>query len=333
MDENLFNEFDEKEQWRIARLKEKQGIRRLSNAIGFAYGGVLAISVGWYSVAVILAGIFGVSATKFQEFVANPAISCFLQIVLSILFFILPFSLLLKIGDFDAREILPFNKPEKSLTLPLVLMGVGACAFSNIANNISGSIFISLGFPDKYFESEYPLGVFGVALAFISTAVVPALVEEFGMRGVCLGTLRRYGDGFAIVCSSLLFGFIHGNFSQIAFAAIIGVAAGYATVKSGSIWPAVIIHFINNFISVLVYYLSIWLGVTAANIIYMIILAFSLFLGVLGMVMISKHTENNLEVEENKTVSTFKDKFIWFLTSPVIIICILLSIAEAIFLR
>ena len=49
--------------------------------------------------------------------------------------------------------------------------------------------------------------------------------------------------------------------------------------------------------------------------------------------MISKRTENNLEVEENKTVSTFKEKVFWFLTSPVIIICIALSLCEAIFLR
>ena len=170
---------------------------------------------------------------------------------------------------------MPFNKPKKSLTLPLILMGTGVCAFSNIANNISGDIFISLGFSDNYVDGEYPLGFFGVILTIVSTAVIPALVEEFGMRGACLGTLRRYGDGFAIFCSSLLFGFIHGNFSQIVFAMFTGIATGYATVKSGSIWPAVIIHFINNFISIFVYYLSVWFGATASNIIYLFILIFS----------------------------------------------------------
>ena len=82
MDENTLPEIDINELRRIARLKEKQGIRRLANAIGLAYGGVLAISVGWYSVAVILAGIFGVSASKFANFVSDPAVSCFFQIIL-----------------------------------------------------------------------------------------------------------------------------------------------------------------------------------------------------------------------------------------------------------
>lgn len=330
MEENVLNEPNLEEIRRNALEKEKKGIRRLSNAIGCAYCGVVALTNGWYTVAVLLAGIFGVSGKQFNEFVTNPAISCVFQIVLSILFFIIPFSFLLKWGNFEIKEILPFGKPKKHLILPLVLLGTGVSAFSNVANNISGTIFLSLGFQNNYVEGEYPLGFFGFMLTFISTAVTPALVEEFGMRGVCLGTLRRYGDGFAIFCSSLLFGLIHGNFSQIVFAAFIGFAAGYATVKSGSIWLGVIIHFINNLISVMVYYLDVWLGTTSSQVIYTFMLVFSLLLGILGIVMLSKRTDNALEVEENKTISSFKSKICWFLTSPMIIICFVLSILEAV---
>lgn len=332
MDDALL-ELEIREKRRIARKNEKDGIRRLGNALGLAYGAVLLISLGWYTILAVILGIFGVSRSYMDNIISDPAVSCFVQIVLSIAFFILPFSAVMKWGGFNTDELLPFGRPKRGSFLPLTLIGIGAAAFSNIANSVSGMIFISLGFPDKYIEPAYPEGIFGVTLAFISTAIVPAFVEEFGMRGVCLGSLRRYGDGFAIIVSSVLFGLIHGNFTQIAFAAIIGLAAGYATVKSGSMWPAIIIHFVNNFISVGVYYFSEWFGLEFANIIYLFVLCFNLLLGILGIFLLSRREKETLETEENKTVATTKDKLIWFFTSPIIIICIILTLFEAIFLR
>ncbi len=332
MEDALF-ELEIREKRRIARKNEKDGIRRLGNALGLAYGAILLISLGWYTLLALVLGVLGVSRSYLDNLVSNPAVSCFLQIILSISFFILPFSAVMKWGGFKTSEILPFGKPEKGSFLPLTLIGIGVAAFSNIANAISGSIFISLGFPDKYVEPAYPEGIFGVTLAFISTAVIPAFVEEFGMRGVCLGSLRRYGDGFAIIVSSVLFGLVHGNFTQIFFAAIIGLAAGYATVKSGSMWPAIVIHFVNNFISVGVYYLGRWVGLEFVNTVYLFVLCLNLLLGILGIYLLSKRESLGFETEENKTVATTKDKLIWFFTSPIVVICIILTLVEAIFLR
>ena len=332
MDETLL-ELEIREKRRIARLKEKEGIRLLGNALGLAYGAILLISLGWYSLLSLVLKMLGISTAYLDNLLRDPAVSCFLQIILSIAFFILPFSVVMKWGGFKRDELLPFSRPQKGTLLPLTLIGIGAAAFSNIANSISGMILTSFGFPDKYVEPAYPEGAFGLALAFISTAVIPAFVEEFGMRGVCLGAIRRYGDGLAIVVSSILFGLIHANFTQIVFAAIIGFAAGYATVKSGSMWPAIIIHFVNNFISVSVYYVSLWFGINFANIAYLFVLCLNLMLGILGLFLFAKSKNNAFEVEENKTVATFKDKIGWFFSSPIVVICIVLTFIEAIFLR
>ena len=332
MDDALL-ELENREKRRIARQNEKEGIRLLSGALGLAYGAVLIISYCWKEIVAIILGIFGVSRNYLDNILSDPAVSGFVQIILSISFFILPFSAVIKWGGFKAAELLPFNRPKKGSFLPLTLIGIGVAAFSNVANSISGMILIWLGFPNKYAVSVFPEGVFGVILTVISTAVIPAFVEEFGMRGVCLGSLRRFGDGFAIIVSSVLFGLIHGNFGQIFFAAIIGFAAGYATVKSGSMWPAIIIHFVNNLISVGVHYFSEWFGTLTVDIVYLLVLCFNMLLGILGIFLLSRREKETLETEENKTVATTKDKLIWFFTSPIIIICIILTLFEAIFLR
>ena len=72
------------------------------------------------------------------------------------------------------------------------------------------------------------------------------------MRGIVMQPLRRYGDGFAIICSSLVFGFMHCNLVQIPFALIAGIVIGYAVIITESIWTGVLIHFLTNGFSVAV---------------------------------------------------------------------------------
>ena len=96
--------------------------------------------------------------------------------------------------------------------------------------------------------------VLSLALNLVSTAILPALVEEMVFRGYILGALRPQGDGLAIVFSAVFFGLLHGNLLQIPFAFILGLIFGYLTVQTGSIWPAVLLHFLNNALSVALQY-------------------------------------------------------------------------------
>ena len=67
-----------------------------------------------------------------------------------------------------------------------------------------------------------------------------------------LGSLRRYGDKFAIFMSALLFGILHGNVSQSIFTFILGITFGYMTIKTNSLLPSIIVHMLNNLLSVLI---------------------------------------------------------------------------------
>ena len=88
----------------------------------------------------------------------------------------------------------------------------------------------------------------------LSTAVLPALAEEMVFRGYFLGALRPHGDGIALVLSAFVFGLFHGNILQFPFAFLLGLVFGFVVVQTGSIWPAVLIHFGNNLMSVLLEY-------------------------------------------------------------------------------
>ncbi|HBL40687.1 MAG TPA: hypothetical protein DDY98_03600, partial [Ruminococcaceae bacterium] len=58
--------------------------------------------------------------------------------------------------------------------------------------------------------------------------------------------LRRYGDHFAVFATALVFGLAHGTVSGFVFAFFVGLVLGYAVFLSESLWPAILIHFLNN---------------------------------------------------------------------------------------
>ena len=89
------------------------------------------------------------------------------------------------------------------------------------------------------------------ALAVI--AVAPAICEELAFRGFVLSGFRHFGRKWrAILFSAVFFGLAHGMLQQSIIACVVGTVIGYIAVQTGSIWPGVAFHFVNNSIGVLV---------------------------------------------------------------------------------
>lgn len=73
------------------------------------------------------------------------------------------------------------------------------------------------------------------------------IVEEVVFRGVIMNGLKKYGKVFAIITSSILFAFFHGDITQGIFAFFCGIILGYITTEYSIKW-AIVLHIINNFI-------------------------------------------------------------------------------------
>lgn len=97
-------------------------------------------------------------------------------------------------------------------------------------------------------QTSYPFYMLIVNLIF--TAVLPAICEETVHRGMLIKSQSALGSKWAVVITALLFGLLHMNIEQFFYATIIGLFAGYLVVICDSIYPAIIIHFMNNALSV-----------------------------------------------------------------------------------
>ena len=103
---------------------------------------------------------------------------------------------------------------------------------------------------------NFPVWLLFVELFF--TAILPGICEEVAHRGMLLSTYKRLGVKKAIVLTGLLFGLMHMNIDQFFYTSIIGMFLGFLVLSSGSIYPAMIIHFMNNAIST-------FMGFSSAN--------------------------------------------------------------------
>ncbi|WP_422930898.1 ABC transporter permease subunit/CPBP intramembrane protease [Singulisphaera sp. PoT] len=98
-----------------------------------------------------------------------------------------------------------------------------------------------------------------VGTAILLFAFVPAICEEFAFRGFILAGLENgNGKREAVLGSSVLFGFMHvllSLFQQLWNATLLGIVIGVMAVRSGSILPGIVFHFVNNGLAV---FLGLW---------------------------------------------------------------------------
>ncbi len=134
--------------------------------------------------------------------------------------------------------------------------GMALSAFANVTATYLMNLLTSIGVPNPDLPDNIEPTLTSLILNIVATAIFPALLEEMVFRGYVLGALRPHGEKLAVIVSAVLFGLIHGNILQVPFAAILGVVLGWLVVQTDSIWPAVVLHGVNNLFSVVMQWLE-----------------------------------------------------------------------------
>jgi sodium transport system permease protein len=100
----------------------------------------------------------------------------------------------------------------------------------------------------------------GLGTAVVVFALIPAVCEELAFRGFILSGLEReHRTRSAILLSALMFGFLHvllSLFQQLFNATLLGIVLGLLAVRSRSLLPGIVFHFVNNALTVALGYLS-----------------------------------------------------------------------------
>ncbi len=99
--------------------------------------------------------------------------------------------------------------------------------------------------------------VWGLLFNIFMIAMIPAIGEELMFRGVLMRVFSRWTGNahWAVWITAILFSAIHIQFFGFFPRMVLGVLFGYLVVFSGSVWPAIVAHFVNNAAAVTFFYL------------------------------------------------------------------------------
>lgn len=156
---------------------------------------------------------------------------------------------------------------------------------------------------------------------FAYTCFIAPVIEEFIYRGAILRYLENYGAKFAIMASSILFGFMHGNIVQIPATILIGIVFGFVA-KKYSIKISILLHMINNIFAEGYNYLINFDGAISNIVIIVDIVIFILFI-----IIAIKNKEVVKNWSRNNRIE--KGTLKYFFTSIVIILLLIYNVYTA----
>jgi uncharacterized protein len=97
------------------------------------------------------------------------------------------------------------------------------------------------------YDAAAAAGWWSLALTLVAGAIITPIGEEAFFRGVVANALlARYGAWVGVIVSAAIFAVAHGINPILPVAFVVGVLTALLFHWSGSIWPGVVLHGVNN---------------------------------------------------------------------------------------
>ncbi len=153
----------------------------------------------------------------------------------------------LQIGDVTQLKF------KKIYILVIVLVGFGTFFGLSGVNDYFVMFLEKFGYKPDIITLP-PKSFLSVAGSILFIAILPAVVEEFLFRGIMLKGAKNLGSLQAVFVTALAFSLYHMSPAQTIYQFVIGVIYALIALSSGSIIPTTILHFLNNFVIIMLNY-------------------------------------------------------------------------------
>ncbi|WP_327688691.1 type II CAAX endopeptidase family protein [Streptomyces tubercidicus] len=146
------------------------------------------------------------------------------------------------------RRLAPFGLRRVSGRSLLAAVGFGVVAY--VLATIASLLYQAVAGDHQNVQVGYQAaaagGIFwylGVAVAgFVATPIG----EELLFRGVLANALGRYGAWVSVLASAAVFALVHGLNPVLPVAFVVGVINALLLRRTGSVWPGIVVHGVNN---------------------------------------------------------------------------------------
>ncbi|WP_430467300.1 CPBP family glutamic-type intramembrane protease [Winogradskyella ouciana] len=91
--------------------------------------------------------------------------------------------------------------------------------------------------------------------AILFTAILPPIFEELAFRGFLFNQLQKLvSEKVTIIATAFIFALVHFSFISLIWILPFGLILGYIRSKYNTLWYGIVIHFIHNFIIIMIDY-------------------------------------------------------------------------------
>lgn len=195
------------------------------------------------------------------------------------------------------EKVLPedHEKAPVLTVIAILLLGVAAnwiSAWSKIIAN--ESLFSYMGENEEYILGSQLIYGYQIVIYIISTAILPAIVEEYVFRHIICRSLLPYGPKTAVFISAVLFGLMHVSIQKIGFTFIAGIFLGWIYVASKDIKMSIIFHFVHNFMCCVSTIIAVKVSPTDASLFVVKYATVLCFVGIIALVyLLAKRNKEN----------------------------------------
>ncbi|MFE7540246.1 CPBP family intramembrane glutamic endopeptidase [Streptomyces platensis] len=130
----------------------------------------------------------------------------------------------------------------------LAAVGFGVVAFVPAA--LASLLYQAVAGDHQNVQVGYQAAAAGGLLWYLATAVsgfvATPIGEELIFRGVLANALGRYGAWVSVLAGATVFALVHGLNPVLPVAFVVGVINAVLPRRTGSVWPGIVVHGVNN---------------------------------------------------------------------------------------
>ncbi len=131
------------------------------------------------------------------------------------------------------------------------ILGVSGQFVMMILNVPANYILSMLSGTEPANSVEVAASWYEVVLGIVGVVVIPAVLEEFWMRGIIFSAYNRCNTKAAVLFTALVFALLHMSINEFAGFFFMGIVASIVIIKSGSLYAAMTYHAFSNLTALL----------------------------------------------------------------------------------
>ncbi|MCL2639055.1 MAG: CPBP family intramembrane metalloprotease [Oscillospiraceae bacterium] len=231
-----------------------------------------------------------------------------------------PEKLAKKLGNFPAMYGFGYG-----IALVTMLVNLFISRFTKDFSRVAEEIFQPTTIAEPSTNIAYVIGM------VILLVVIAPIFEELLFRGIMYDALAPYGNGVAIVVTSLLFGMAHGSLNMLFYTTALGFALGYIRYATNSLFVVTILHALLNSVAAIMLVVTSLAEITnhknmlvnTLNNIYLLV-AFVLIIAGLAAFIKKLPVIKKYKIENTwNEISGAKKILLFFVSAPVLLMLIL----------